>query len=81
MRTQVLSSFLPHGTTVRAGQQAWEDNLSTLNAEDNSFWELRKLSGRKPPRFPPLMAPTGIALSDTNKTEVIAHSLEKQFSP
>ncbi|GFV44485.1 hypothetical protein TNCV_4737391 [Trichonephila clavipes] len=26
-----------------------------------------------------LNGPTGIALSDTNKTEVIAHSLEKQF--
>ncbi|GFU20546.1 probable RNA-directed DNA polymerase from transposon X-element [Trichonephila clavipes] len=60
-------------------QEAWEDNLSTLNAEDNSLWELRKLSGRKPPRFPPFNGPTGIALSDTNKTEVIAHSLEKQF--
>ncbi|GFV22856.1 uncharacterized protein TNCV_4600211 [Trichonephila clavipes] len=50
-------------------QQAWEDNLSTLNAEDNSLWGIAKLSGRKPPRFPPLMALTGIALSDTNKTE------------
>ncbi|GFT07548.1 uncharacterized protein TNCV_4045161 [Trichonephila clavipes] len=59
-------------------QQAWEDNLSTLNAEDNSFGELRKLSGRKPP-ISALNGPTGIALSDTNKTEVIAHSLEKQF--
>ncbi|GFV29564.1 hypothetical protein TNCV_4402011 [Trichonephila clavipes] len=38
-------------------QQAWEDNLSTLNAEDNSLWELRKRSGKKTSRFPPLMAP------------------------
>ncbi|GFT87326.1 hypothetical protein TNCV_1447741 [Trichonephila clavipes] len=43
------------------------------------FGELRKLSGRKTSPISALNGPTGIALSDTNKTEVIAHSLEKQF--
>ncbi|GFW47642.1 uncharacterized protein TNCV_2828351 [Trichonephila clavipes] len=38
-------------------QQAWEDNLSTLNAEDNSLWGISKAFKRKPLRFPPLMAP------------------------
>ncbi|GFX01354.1 uncharacterized protein TNCV_4735951 [Trichonephila clavipes] len=60
-------------------QQAWEDNLSTLNAEDNSLWELRKAFRKKTSPISALNGPTGIALSDTNKTEVIAHSLEKQF--
>ncbi|GFS64044.1 hypothetical protein TNCV_3944421 [Trichonephila clavipes] len=60
-------------------QQAWEDNLLTLNAEDNSLWELQKRSERKPPPISALNGPTGIALSDTNKTEVIAQSLESQF--
>ncbi|GFV00903.1 hypothetical protein TNCV_1387171 [Trichonephila clavipes] len=41
----------------RIRQQAWEDNLPTLNAEDNSLsGELRKRSGSKPPRSPPLTA-------------------------
>ncbi|GFT59820.1 uncharacterized protein TNCV_2496481 [Trichonephila clavipes] len=71
--------FLPHGTTVRAGQQAWEDNLSTLNAEDNSLWGIAKAFRKKTSPISALNGPTGIALSDTNKTEVIAHSLEKQF--
>ncbi|GFY16958.1 uncharacterized protein TNCV_3690161 [Trichonephila clavipes] len=60
-------------------QQAWEDNLSTLNAEDNSLWGIAKAFRKKTSPICALNGPTGIALSDTNKTEVIAHSLEKQF--
>ncbi|GFW81514.1 PRE_C2HC domain-containing protein [Trichonephila clavipes] len=60
-------------------QQAWEDNLSTLNAEDNSLWGIAKAFRKKISPISALNGPTGIALSDTNKTEVIAHSLEKQF--
>ncbi|GFW28620.1 uncharacterized protein TNCV_2317681 [Trichonephila clavipes] len=60
-------------------QQAWEDNLSTLNAEDNSLWGIAKAFRKKPSPICALNGPTGIALSDTNKTEVIAHSLESQF--
>ncbi|GFV41485.1 hypothetical protein TNCV_814361 [Trichonephila clavipes] len=66
------------GAVITATPEALEDNLSTMNAEDN-FWGIKKAFRKKTSRFPPLMAPTGIALSDTNKTEVIAHSLEKQF--
>ncbi|GFT14595.1 uncharacterized protein TNCV_632131 [Trichonephila clavipes] len=60
-------------------QQAWEDNLSILNAEDNSLWGIAKAFKKKTSPISALNGPTGIALSDTNKTEVIAHSLEKQF--
>ncbi|GFW81460.1 probable RNA-directed DNA polymerase from transposon X-element [Trichonephila clavipes] len=60
-------------------QQAWEDNLSTLNAEDNSLWGIAKAFRKKTSPISALNGPTGIALRDTNKTEVIAHSLEKQF--
>ncbi|GFW02628.1 probable RNA-directed DNA polymerase from transposon X-element [Trichonephila clavipes] len=60
-------------------QQAWEDNLSTLNAEDNSLWGIAKDFRKKTSPISALNGPTGIALSDTNKTEVIAHSLESQF--
>ncbi|GFX96234.1 uncharacterized protein TNCV_2291221 [Trichonephila clavipes] len=74
-----LALRLPHGTTVCAGQQAWEDNLSTLNAEDNSLWGIAKAFRKKTSPISALNGPTGIVLSDTNKTEVIAHSLEKQF--
>ncbi|GFS94614.1 uncharacterized protein TNCV_3649671 [Trichonephila clavipes] len=56
-------------------QQAWEDNISTLNAEDNSLWGIAKAFRKKSA----LNGSTSIALIDTNKTEVIAHSLESQF--
>ncbi|GFW36438.1 uncharacterized protein TNCV_1343991 [Trichonephila clavipes] len=60
-------------------QQAWEDNLSTLNAEDKSLWGIAKAFRKKTSPISALNGPTGIVLSDTNKTEVIAHSLESQF--
>ncbi|GFX14554.1 putative RNA-directed DNA polymerase from transposon X-element [Trichonephila clavipes] len=34
-------------------QQAWEDNLLTLNAEDNSLWELQKRSEESLPNLRP----------------------------
>ncbi|GFX88631.1 probable RNA-directed DNA polymerase from transposon X-element [Trichonephila clavipes] len=60
-------------------QQAWEDNLSTLNAEDNSLWGIAKAFRKNTSPISDLNGPTDIALSDRNKTEVIAHSLESQF--
>ncbi|GFV23456.1 putative DD41D transposase [Trichonephila clavipes] len=60
-------------------QQAWEDNLSTLNAEDNSLWRIAKAFRKKTSPISALNGPTGIAFSDTNKTEVLAHSLASQF--
>ncbi|GFX68375.1 probable RNA-directed DNA polymerase from transposon X-element [Trichonephila clavipes] len=56
-------------------QQAWEDNISTLNAEDNSLWGIAKAFRKKSA----LNGSTSIALIDTNKTEVIAHSLVSRF--
>ncbi|PRD22651.1 UNVERIFIED_CONTAM: hypothetical protein NCL1_48543 [Trichonephila clavipes] len=56
-------------------QQAWGDNLSTLNAEDNSLWGIAKAFRKKTSQISAFNGPTGIALSYTNKTEVIAHSL------
>ncbi|GFU35974.1 hypothetical protein TNCV_4190911 [Trichonephila clavipes] len=62
-------------------QQAWEDNLSTLNAEDNSLWGIAKSVQKKNLPISALNGPTShwYCSQDTNKTEVIAHSLEKQF--
>ncbi|GFU84908.1 hypothetical protein TNCV_4559521 [Trichonephila clavipes] len=43
------------------------------------FGNCESVQEEKLSRFPPLMAPLVLLSSDTNKTEVIAHSLEKQF--
>ncbi|GFY21931.1 uncharacterized protein TNCV_3295751 [Trichonephila clavipes] len=60
-------------------QQAWDDTLSTLNAKYNSLWGNAKAFRKKSAPISTLNGSTGIALSNTNKTEVIAHSLESQF--
>ncbi|GFX13845.1 uncharacterized protein TNCV_3421561 [Trichonephila clavipes] len=65
-------------------QQAWDDNLSSLNAEDNFLWEVAKAFRKKPPPPPTnsvLNVPTGTALSDTNKTKLITKSLKSQLQP
>ncbi|GFX36543.1 RNA-directed DNA polymerase from mobile element jockey [Trichonephila clavipes] len=74
----LYSQLLTLPTRSTPKQQAWEDNLSTLNAEDNSLWGIAKAFRKKTSPISALNGPTGIALSDTNKTEVIAHSLESQ---
>ncbi|GFX90991.1 uncharacterized protein TNCV_4091161 [Trichonephila clavipes] len=42
-------------------QQSWEDNLSTLNAEDNSLWGIAKAFRKKPSPISAPRLPTGIA--------------------
>ncbi|GFW34827.1 putative RNA-directed DNA polymerase from transposon BS, partial [Trichonephila clavipes] len=60
LTTEILnahaSASRPFYQTERP-QQAWEDNLLTLNAEDNSLWGIAKaFRKKKPPQSPPLMA-------------------------
>ncbi|GFT12442.1 hypothetical protein TNCV_4336131 [Trichonephila clavipes] len=46
---------------------------SSLDVEDGSLWGIEKAFRS------PYFSPTGTALSDTNKTELLAQSLESQF--
>ncbi|GFX03155.1 uncharacterized protein TNCV_1700401 [Trichonephila clavipes] len=39
-------------------QQVWEDHLTSLDAEDGSLWGTARVFGKRPSRFPPLMALT-----------------------
>ncbi|GFS77412.1 putative RNA-directed DNA polymerase from transposon X-element [Trichonephila clavipes] len=55
------------------------DHLSYLDAEDGSLWGTAKAFRRKAAPISALNGPTGTALSDTHKTELIARSLESQF--
>ncbi|GFQ92335.1 uncharacterized protein TNCT_674941, partial [Trichonephila clavata] len=57
-------------------QQAWEDHLTSLDAEDNSLWRTAKAFRKKATPISAIQGPHGIALSDTNKTDLIATSLE-----
>ncbi|GFU51739.1 uncharacterized protein TNCV_1202831 [Trichonephila clavipes] len=60
-------------------QQVWEEHLTSLDAEDGSLWETAKALRKKASPISALNGPNGIALSDTNKTDLIAKSLESQF--
>ncbi|GFX52608.1 probable RNA-directed DNA polymerase from transposon X-element [Trichonephila clavipes] len=60
-------------------QQVWEDHLTSLDAEDGSLWGTARAFRKKASPISALNGPNGIALSDTNKTNLIAQSLESQF--
>ncbi|GFV40596.1 probable RNA-directed DNA polymerase from transposon X-element [Trichonephila clavipes] len=60
-------------------QQLWEEHLTSLDAEDGSLWGTARAFRKKSTPISALNGPNGIALSDTNKTDLIAQSLESQF--
>ncbi|GFW34867.1 uncharacterized protein TNCV_4359101 [Trichonephila clavipes] len=60
-------------------QQVWEEHLTSLDAEDGSLWGTARAFRKKASPISALNGPNGIALSDTNKTDLIAQSLESQF--
>ncbi|GFU24886.1 probable RNA-directed DNA polymerase from transposon X-element [Trichonephila clavipes] len=60
-------------------QQLWEEHLTSLDAEDGSLWGTARSFRKKATPISSLNGPNGIALSDINKTDLIAQSLESQF--
>jgi hypothetical protein len=56
----------------------WSDALEYLCSEDQSLWKRRKRVMRVPTPSPPLQGP-GLDLSDSEKAEALADSLEAQF--
>jgi hypothetical protein len=54
----------------------WSDALESLDSEDQSLWKTTKRVMRVPTPSPPLQVPGGLALSDSEKTEALADSLE-----
>jgi hypothetical protein len=63
----------------RNGQ--WGDALESLCSEDQSLWMMTKRVMRVPTPSPPLQGPGGLALSDSERAEALADSLEAQFQP
>jgi hypothetical protein len=53
--------------------------LESLDPEDKSLWKLTRWVMRIPTPSPPLVIPGGLALSDSEKAEALADSLESQF--
>jgi hypothetical protein len=59
----------------------WSDTLESLDPEDQSLWKMTGRVMRIPTPSPPLVTPGGLALSDSEKAEALADSLEVQFQP
>jgi len=59
----------------------WSATLESLHHENQSQWRMTKRVMRVPTPSPPLVTPGGIALSDSEKDEALADSLETQFQP
>ena len=55
--------------------------MEALHPEDQSLWRMTKRVMRVTTPTPPLVTPGGIALSDSEKAEALADSLEAQFQP
>ena len=61
--------------------EQWSDTLESLDPQDQSLWKMKKRVTRVPTPSPPLVTPGGFALSDSEKAEALADSLEAQFQP
>ena len=57
----------------------WNDTLEAPHPEDQSLWRMTKRVMRVTTPTPPLVTQGGIALSDSEKAEALADSLEAQF--
>jgi hypothetical protein len=59
----------------------WSLKLETIDREDQSLWNLtRQVMSNSTPQ-PPLFSPGGLVLSDSEKAETLADSLEALFQP
>jgi hypothetical protein len=59
----------------------WSGMLDSLEPEDQSLWKMTRRVMKVPTPSPPVVTPGGIALSDPEKAEALADSLESQFQP
>ncbi|GFX37820.1 RNA-directed DNA polymerase from mobile element jockey [Trichonephila clavipes] len=57
----------------------WDESLTCLEAEDGTLWNAIRDFRRKAPQIPAPKGPAKIAYSDTDKSEIIADSLQNQF--
>jgi hypothetical protein len=59
----------------------WSFTLGNLDPENQSLLRMTKRVMRIATPSPPLITPGGLALSDRDKAEALADSLEAQFQP
>ncbi|GFT83989.1 hypothetical protein TNCV_680171 [Trichonephila clavipes] len=60
-------------------QKQWDESLACLEAADVTLWKAAREFRKKAPPIPALKGPAKIAYSDTDKSEIIADSLQNKF--
>lgn len=60
---------------------SWDEAVANLRFEDNSMWSMTRRLLNKPIQSPPIQGKTHLACSAKDKTEVLADSLQEQFTP
>jgi hypothetical protein len=65
----------------RVEEQPAEQYAGILDSEDQSLWKMTKRVMQVPTPSYLLQIPGGLALSDSEKAEALADSLEAQFQP
>ncbi|GBN98671.1 putative RNA-directed DNA polymerase from transposon X-element [Araneus ventricosus] len=58
----------------------WRDKLIALQPSDNTLWDTARKMRKKHTKISALNGPTRIAFTNTDKAEVIADSLQNQFT-
>jgi hypothetical protein len=66
---------------MSSGKQPQTYTLESPDSADQSLWKMKKRVMRVPTPSPPLQETEGLALSDSEKAEAMADSLEVQFQP
>ena len=56
--------------------EQWSATLESLDLEDQSLWKITKRVMRVPTLSPPLVTQGGLTVSDSEKAEALADSLE-----
>jgi hypothetical protein len=59
----------------------WSGTLESLDSGDQSLWKMTRRVTRIPTPSRPLVTPGGNTLSDSEKVEALADSLESQLQP
>jgi hypothetical protein len=59
----------------------WSNLLESVDPEDQSLWKMTRRVMRFPTPLPSLITPGRLALSDSEKAEALADSLEAEFQP
>ncbi|GFV06107.1 RNA-directed DNA polymerase from mobile element jockey [Trichonephila clavipes] len=64
----------------KISQQNWNNKLESLNTRDNSLWQCQKFLRKKRSNIPSLSSSSGVANSDDQKANILAITLNNNFS-